>query len=112
MALKDRMASMASPAEKRHMAGSREDLVAQYRVRLLEEIDLDEVAGLELPQQRARLERILSRLLSLEGPVLSPRERTWLVKRIIDDAVGLGVLEPLVADHTVTEIMVNGTEDV
>jgi len=28
------------------------------------------------------------------------------------DAVGLGVLEPLVADHTVTEIMVNGTEDV
>ena len=46
------------------------------------------------------------------GPVLSPRERTWLVKRIIDDAVGLGVLEPLVADHTVTEIMVNGTEDV
>ena len=108
MALKDRMASMASPAEKRHMAGSREDLVAQYRVRLLEEIDLDEVAGLELPQQRARLERILSRLLSLEGPVLSPRERTWLVKRIIDDAVASAYSNRWWRTTPSPEIMVNG----
>jgi len=86
--------------------------VALYRTRLLNEIDLEEVAGLELAQQRARLERVLSRLLSLEGPVMSPRERAWLIKRVIDDAVGLGVLEPLIADHSVTEIMVNGTEDV
>ena len=43
---------------------------------------------------------------------MSPRERAWLVKRVVDDAVGLGVLEPLVADHSVTEIMVNGMEDV
>ena len=110
MALRDRV---AQPQEgKRQTAGSREDLVALYRTRLLEEIDLDEVAGLELAQQRARLERVLSRLLSLEGPVMSPRERAWLIKRVIDDAVGLGVLEPLIADHSVTEIMVNGMEDV
>jgi len=86
--------------------------VTLYRTRLLNEIDLEEVAGLELAQQRARLERVLSRLLSLEGPVMSPRERAWLIKRVIDDAVGLGVLEPLIADHSVTEIMVNGPEDV
>ena len=110
MALRDRV---AHPQEgKRQTAGSREDLVALYRTRLLEEIDLEEVAGLELAQQRARLERVLSRLLSLEGPVMSPRERAWLIKRVIDDAVGLGVLEPLIADHSVTEIMVNGMEDV
>ena len=110
MALRDRASSPM--AGKQPTASSREDLVAQYRTRLLEEVDLDEVAGLDLPQQRARLERILSRLLSLEGPVMSPRERAWLVKRVVDDAVGLGVLEPLVADHSVTEIMVNGMEDV
>ena len=43
---------------------------------------------------------------------MSPRERTWLVTRVVDDAVGLGVLEPLVADRSVTEIMVNGADDV
>ena len=110
MALRDRVAQ--PQGGKRQSAGSREDLVALYRTRLLNEIDLEEVAGLELAQQRARLERVLSRLLSLEGPVMSPRERAWLIKRVIDDAVGLGVLEPLIADHSVTEIMVNGTEDV
>ena len=110
MALRDRV--VQPQGGKRQSAGSREDLVALYRTRLLNEIDLEEVAGLELAQQRARLERVLSRLLSLEGPVMSPRERTWLIKRVIDDAVGLGVLEPLIADHSVTEIMVNGPEDV
>ena len=110
MALRDRVAQ--PQGGKRQSAGSREDLVALYRTRLLNEIDLEEVAGLELAQQRARLERVLSRLLSLEGPVMSPRERAWLIKRVIDDAVGLGVLEPLIADHSVTEIMVNGPEDV
>jgi len=94
------------------VASSREELVTRYRARLLEEVDLEEVTGLDLPQQRARLERMLSRLLSLEGPVMSPRERTWLVTRVVDDAVGLGVLEPLVADRSVTEIMVNGADDV
>lgn len=110
MALRDRV--VQPQGGKRQSAGSREDLVALYRTRLLDEIDLEEVAGLELAQQRARLERVLSRLLSLEGPVMSPRERAWLIKRVIDDAVGLGVLEPLIADHSVTEIMVNGPEDV
>ena len=110
MALRDRV--VQPQGGKRQSAGSREDLVALYRTRLLNEIDLEEVAGLELAQQRARLERVLSRLLSLEGPVMSPRERAWLIKRVIDDAVGLGVLEPLIADHSVTEIMVNGPEDV
>lgn len=110
MALRDRVAQ--PQGGRRQSAGSREDLVALYRTRLLNEIDLEEVAELELTQQRARLERVLSRLLSLEGPVMSPRERAWLIKRVIDDAVGLGVLEPLIADHSVTEIMVNGPEDV
>ena len=109
MALRDRV--VQPQGGKRQSAGSREDLVALYRTRLLNEIDLEEVAGLELAQQRARLERVLSRLLSLEGPVMSPRERAWLIKRVIDDAVGLGVLEPLIADHSVTEIMGNGPED-
>jgi pilus assembly protein CpaF len=30
----------------------------------------------------------------------------------VDEALGLGVLEPLLADDTVTEIMVNGPDNV
>ena len=62
-----------------------------------------------MPQRRARLERMLSRILSAEGPVMSSSERVRLIERVVDESVGLGILEPLIADQTVTEIMVNGT---
>ena len=88
-----------------------EELLGHFRNRLLEEINIDEVADLDMPVKRARLERVLSRLLSFEGPVMSTRNRARLIQRIVDDAVGLGVLEPLIADETVTEIMVNGVRD-
>ena len=110
MALRDRISVPISKSTR--SSKDKEDLVTLYKARLLDEINLEEVAELELAQQRARLERVLSRLLSLEGPVMTPRERAWLIKRVIDDAVGLGVLEPLIADETVTEIMVNGIDDV
>ena len=79
-----------------------DDLIARYRERLLEEIDLDELGRLAPAQRRARLERILGSLLSIEGPVMSSRERSQLIQRIVDDSLGLGVLEPLLADETVT----------
>lgn len=110
MALRDRISAPISKTSR--VPNGKDDLVALYKTRLLDEINLEEVAELELAQQRARLERVLSRLLSIEGPVMTPRERAWLIKRVIDDAVGLGVLEPLIADETVTEIMVNGVDDV
>jgi pilus assembly protein CpaF len=44
--------------------------------------------------------------------VLSGRERAAIIRRVVDEALGLGVLEPLLADESITEIMVNGPRDV
>jgi pilus assembly protein CpaF len=85
---------------------------AHYKQRLLEELDLNELAGLSPDQRRARMERVLGNLISEEGPVLSNRERSQVIRQVIDEALGLGVLEPLLADEQVTEIMVNGPSDV
>jgi pilus assembly protein CpaF len=88
------------------------DGVGYYRRRLLEEVDLSEIAVLSEEQRRARLERVVGRMVSREGPVLSTAERSRLIRRVVDEAVGLGVLEPLLADDSVTEIMVNGTDEI
>jgi pilus assembly protein CpaF len=88
------------------------DGVQYYRRRLLEEVNLSEFAELSEPQRRARLERVVGRMVSSEGPVLSTAERTRLIRRVIDEAIGLGVLEPLLADPSITEIMVNGPDNV
>jgi pilus assembly protein CpaF len=106
MGLRDRIAT------ERNGAGTGSDGVSYYRRRLLEEVDLSEFATLSEPQRRARLERVVGRMVSREGPVLTTAERTRLIRQVIDEAIGLGVLEPLLADPTVTEIMVNGTEEI
>ncbi|WP_300343909.1 CpaF family protein [Nesterenkonia sp.] len=92
--------------------GVQERAAAEYRRLLLEEIDLAELSRLEPTQQRVRLERVMSHLLSRRGPVLSGRERQAIIRQVVDEALGLGILEPLLADPTVTEIMVNGPDDI
>ncbi|MEE1817162.1 CpaF family protein [Streptomyces sp. NPDC004288] len=95
-------------------AAAREDghLVAAFRAKLLEEIDLTEMSGLAAAERRARLERVLGHIISREGPVLSTAERAQLIRRVVDEALGLGVLEPLLEDASITEIMVNGPDQI
>lgn len=92
----------------------REDghLVATYRAKLLEEIDLAEMSSLAAAERRMRLERVLGHIISREGPVQSSSERAQLIRRVVDEALGLGVLEPLLADASITEIMVNGPDSI
>ncbi|MFF5934520.1 CpaF family protein [Streptomyces sp. NPDC012508] len=94
--------------------GAREDghLVATFRAKLLEEIDLTEMSALAAAERRARLERVLGHIISREGPVLSTAERAQLIRRVVDEALGLGVLEPLLEDASITEIMVNGPDQI
>ncbi|MEU2384434.1 CpaF family protein [Streptomyces sp. NPDC012461] len=87
-------------------------LVASYRAKLLEEIDLAEMSSLATADRRARLERVLGHIISREGPVLSTVERSQLIRRVVDEALGLGILEPLLEDASITEIMVNGPDAV
>jgi pilus assembly protein CpaF len=86
--------------------------VRRFKQILLDEVDLQELSRLPSEERRARLERVLAHLISREGVILSSRERSTLVRRVVDEAVGLGVLEPLLADETISEIMINGHETV
>ncbi|UGY93364.1 CpaF family protein [Streptomyces gobiensis] len=104
-------ARISTPEEQN---SGREDghLVATYRAKLLEEIDLAEMSSLQAAERRARLERVLGHIISREGPVLSTQERASLIRRVVDEALGLGILEPLLEDASITEIMVNGPDHI
>jgi pilus assembly protein CpaF len=103
MPLRDRVIHADAGAEAEKV-----DQVGLYLGRLIDELDREELRNLSDSQRRIRLERRLGDLLSIEGPVMNARERAEFIKRVVDEALGLGVLEPLLADPTVTEIMVNG----
>lgn len=56
--------------------------------------------------------KIIDSLISAKGVSLPRSERTRLVNEVYNDLVGLGPLEPLLADPDITEIMVNGPDSV
>ncbi|MEV1010372.1 CpaF family protein [Streptomyces sp. NPDC049881] len=109
MALRSRVTAPDEPAAP-GPGDSR--LVATYRAKLLEEIDLAEMSSLDISERRDRLERVLGHILSREGPVLSTQQRALLIRRVVDEALGLGILEPLLEDASITEIMVNGPDHI
>ena len=110
MGLKDRIA--VDSLEQVVSSSGEKHTIALYRRKLLEEVDLNELATLSHSQRRARLERVVGHILTREGPVLTTAERSSLIRQIVDESLGLGVLEPLINDETITEIMVNGPADI
>ncbi len=87
---------------------------AKYRIheRLLKEMDLDKVQQKQGPELRKAVEEAAAMMLtSLEMPI-SRSERQRLAREVADEILGLGPLEPLLADPTITEIMVNGPREV
>ena len=67
---------------------------------------------LDQAQLGALVTREIGELVVEVGAPLSPGERQRFVREIIDDVMGLGPIEQFLADSTVSEIMVNGTNPI
>ncbi|MDQ3689009.1 MAG: CpaF family protein [Chloroflexota bacterium] len=86
---------------------------AKFRVqnRLVNELD----PKLDLSNQvevRRKIEELFGRIADEEGLALTRAERVRMLEQITDEILGLGPLEPLLRDETLTEVMVNGPQQV
>jgi pilus assembly protein CpaF len=61
---------------------------------------------------RSVIEEMFSTVLAEENVILSRAERSVLFEQIVAEILGLGPLEPLLKDETITEIMVNGADEI
>jgi pilus assembly protein CpaF len=61
---------------------------------------------------RRQIEEIFSKAVDEEGLALTRAERVRMLEQITDEIVGLGPLEPLLRDESITEIMVNGPRQI
>jgi len=80
--------------------------------RLLEIADLTLLAALEKSKARTQIREITQRLFTEQGAPLALPQRQLLARRIEDEVLGLGPLEPLLNDPTVSDILVNGANSV
>jgi pilus assembly protein CpaF len=69
-----------------------------------------DVDSQDTAQVRRALHRIFEEVLTEKQLALSRRERRDLFEQVVADVLGLGPIEPLLRDETVTEVLVNGPD--
>ena len=82
-----------------------------YR-KLLKVMDLSLIDSLDEIEARRQIEDICQRLIADQAVPLNVEGRKRVVKMIEDEVMGLGPLEPLLADEMVSDILVNGADTV
>jgi pilus assembly protein CpaF len=80
--------------------------------RLLKVMDLSLIGTVEEEHARTEIREIVQRLFAEESAPLSLEQRRRIVQQIENEVMGLGPLEPLLADPKVADILVNGAKQV
>lgn len=88
------------------------DLKARVQTKLLSELDSQSINIHQKSEVRAHIEELFNAILADESMVLSRAERHSLFEAIVAEILGYGPLEPLLADDSITEIMVNGPKNI
>jgi pilus assembly protein CpaF len=87
------------------------DAKTRIQARVIADLDprLDLSNQLEV---RRQIEEVFSGVVDEEGLALTRAERVRMLEQITDEIIGLGPLEPLLRDESITEIMVNGPRQI
>jgi len=107
-------AQMSEMQVRRRAAPSRDaymDLKTRIQNKLIAEMD-PTMDVTQTDTVRKTIEELYDNILAEEARVLSRAERQRLFEQVVSEILGLGPLEPLIADPTVTEIMVNGAKNI
>ena len=90
------------------------DLKSRIHDRLLDIIDLSVIDKLERDDLEFQIRQVVERILKEESYTLplNLNEREKIFTEILDEVLGYGPLEPLLKDHTVSDILVNTYKDI
>ncbi len=75
--------------------------------RLLEKINLEALASIDNQRVRGEVRQALTTLIESEPTLLSLFEKQQICDEVLDEVFGLGPLEPLLEDATISDILVN-----
>ncbi len=99
-------------AERDAEADRHTALKVELHQRLLDLINLSALETMTRDQIQGEVGEIVHEQLSLQKHALNLVERKRLVSDILDELLGLGPLEPLLKDESITDILVNGHDAV
>lgn len=108
-----------SPSKKTTASPDRHDTVNTYQElksrihrKLIDKLDLSNLDNINDEQLRTEIGKIVEALVKTEGVPLNKDEEVRLINEIQNEMLGLGPLEPLLNDHTISDILVNNAKEV
>ncbi len=88
------------------------ELKTHVHQKLLNSLTPDQLKDLNKDSVRGQIGAVVEKLIVEEALPMTVAEREKLIEEILDEVFGLGPLEPLLKDPTISDIMVNGFDNV
>src|SRR5487761_1835401 len=89
-----------------------EDLKRKIHNKLVDKLDLSKVGDLDGDTLRREIRLVVEHLSDAEDTLLNRSERERLVEEVLDETFGLGPLELLLKDPTISDILINGPKNI
>jgi pilus assembly protein CpaF len=96
-----------APAPAGRPADRNFELKSQIHRKLLTVLNLERVASLPKDRLRAEIGRVVERLLEDERVPMTAAEQNRIIEEVLDEVLGLGPLEPLLKEPSISDILVN-----
>jgi pilus assembly protein CpaF len=104
--------SAGNRANEKTSATEFEALKRRIHTKLIDKLDLTRVGELEGDVLRREIRLVAEHLCDTEDHLLNRSERDRLVEEVLDETFGLGPLEFLLKDPTISDILINGPKQV
>lgn len=88
------------------------DIKSMVHQKLLSSMDTDTLKTINKERVRGEIGLTVEKLVLDEGIPMTLAERERMIEEILDEVFGLGPLEPLLKDPTISDILVNGADSV
>ena len=98
--------------DEQRLTSEQFELVFAVHQNLIREMDLAAVEKLGPAEAREAVEVAARALIGQIAPGVYGDEKEKVLRRVADEAIGLGPIEPMLADDSVSEIMVNAPDEV
>src|SRR5512145_676388 len=89
-----------------------EQLIFRMHQMLIDELDADQISAMAPEERRKIVEQAAETLLRREMPSVGGITRDQIVSRVVDEVVGLGPIDALMRDPSISEVMVNAPDEV
>ncbi|HET7727119.1 MAG TPA: ATPase, T2SS/T4P/T4SS family [Candidatus Limnocylindrales bacterium] len=94
--------------------GARDSMLRDIRAHLQDEVigAFSTIVDAPLAEVELRIEAIVDRVVAQHGYAVTRDERLRLIQSMVDDVTGFGPIEPFLKDESITEVMVNGPNQI